>query len=107
MIYNNLCDICASDKSNCSECKDHPEVRKIIASLPKRSYFREYNPVCPRGYTDCVCDPAYMKYHHPGWYMELYGDKTPEEAIHEENGCMDRFINDPDEEYYCYDDEDK
>ena len=39
--------------------------------------------------------------------MELYGDKTPEEAIHEENGCMDRFINDPDEEYYCYDDEDK
>ena len=54
-----------------------------------------------------VCDPAYVKYHYPNWYTDLYGDKTPEEAIYKEGGCWDSFINDPDEKYYCYDDEDK
>ena len=43
-----------------------------------------YNPVCPIGYTDCVYDPAYIQYHYPDWYKDLYG-----------------------KEYYCYDDEDK
>ena len=62
----------------------------------------DYIPVCPRGFTDCVRDPAYIKYEDPEWYKELYGDMTPEEAIHKENGCCDRGI-----EEYCYDDEDK
>lgn len=68
---------------------------------------KDYTPTCPRGYVDCVHDPAYIKHHHPDWYAKLYGDKTPEEAAHEENGCFDRATEDPDEEYYCYDDEDK
>ena len=66
-----------------------------------------YKPVCPRGYTDCVCDPAYIKYHHPEWYKEMYGDLSPEEAARTEDSCYDRFRKDPDEKYYCYDDEDK
>ena len=67
----------------------------------------EYTPVCPRGYTDCVWDPAYIKFHDPEWYEELYGGITPEEAAHKENGCYDRVKEDPDMKYYCYDDEDK
>lgn len=67
----------------------------------------KYTPVCPRGYTDCVCDPAYIKFRHPEWYNKLYGDKTPEEAAHERGGCFDRLKEDPEEKYYCYDDEDK
>ena len=66
-----------------------------------------YTPVCPRGYVDCVRDPAYIKYHYPDWYAKLYGDLTPLQAILTEGGCLERTVEDPDEEYYCYDDEDK
>lgn len=103
----NKCEKCVSDKSWCSECRDNPEVQKILASLPKGSCFMAYVPVCPRGYVDCIRDPAYLLFHYPDWYKKLYGNKTPLEAIWVENGCMDSYINDPDEEYYCYDDEDK
>jgi hypothetical protein len=63
-----------------------------------------YKPLCPRGYTDCILDPAKIKAVNPVWYKELYGDATPEEAIKE---CIKRVQEDPDEKYYCYDDEDK
>lgn len=66
-----------------------------------------YRPVCPRGYEDCVRDPAYIKHHHPEWYKELYKDLPPEKAIYAHYGCYDRMQEDPNEEYYCYDDEDK
>lgn len=97
------CAECVADKSWCCECADSFE----HAITPLVSYFQEYRPVCPRGYTDCVCDPAYIKYYHPKWYKELYGDLSPEEAILGENGCMERYERDPDEKYHCYDDEDK
>lgn len=96
------CDNCVQDRSRCAECRDNP----IYANVPTRSLFLSYIPTCPRGYVDCVCDPAYIKYHHPEWYAELYGDKTPEEAS-KTGSCQEAFENDPDEEYYCYDDEDK
>lgn len=66
-----------------------------------------YRPVCPRGYDDCVRDPAYIKHHHPEWYKELYGNHPPEAAIFARGGCKERALLDPDEKYYCYDDEDK
>jgi hypothetical protein len=100
----NKCDKCVSDKSLCSHCRDNPEVQKILASLPKLSFFMNYAPVCPRGYLDCVYDPAYIHFHYPDWYKELYGDKTPEEAAEK---CRQKMLEDPDEENYCYDDEDK
>jgi hypothetical protein len=100
----NKCDKCVSDKSLCSHCRDNPEVQKILASLPQRSFFMNYAPVCPRGYLDCVYDPAYIHFHYPDWYKELYGDKTPEEAAEK---CRQKMLEDPDEENYCYDDEDK
>ena len=96
-----LCDKCISDKSLCVKCKDNP----IYADVPKFSQFREYIPTCPRGYGDCVWDPAYIKLNSPGWYKDLYGDMTPEEASLV--SCQKKVEKDPNEDYYCYDDEDK
>lgn len=97
------CDKCVTDRSLCDGCRDNPK----YADYPHKSLFMEYKPVCPRGYVDCVYDPAYIKHYHPEWYKKLYGSKTPEEAAHEKNKCYDKLKEDPDEEYYCYDDEDK
>ena len=101
------CEKCIADKSLCHNCYDSPEVQKILMSLPKHSHFLEYAPVCPRGFTDCISDPAYILYYYPSWYKELYGDKTPLEALWVENGCMASVERDPEMKYYCYDDEDK
>ena len=95
-----FCDTCITDKSKCIDCMHNP-------IYPKKSFYAEYIPVCPRGYVNCVNDPAYIKCHHKEWYKELYGDITPEEAIKIKNGCLDKIKEDPDEEYYCYDNEDK
>lgn len=67
----------------------------------------DYTPVCPRGFDDCVWDPAYIKHTDPDCYKELYGDLTPEEAIYMRGGCNDKYTEDPAMEGYCYDDEDK
>ena len=96
------CDSCVTDKSECIRCRDNP----IYKNVPTHSLFQAYIPTCPRGYVDCICDPAYIKYHYLKWYAKLYGDKTPEEAS-ETGNCQEAFENDPDEEYYCYDNEDK
>lgn len=70
---------------------------------------KDYVPLCPIGYTDCICDPAYIKYYHPEWYKELHGDKSPEEVVKET--CCKKIIklNEPLETSICpdYDDEDK
>ena len=97
------CQRCVQDKALCSECADNFD----YAMIPRKSYFQLYRPVCPSGYLDCVTDPAYIKFHYPDWYAELYGDISPEEAIYKENGCWDSFKKDPEMNYYCYDDEDK
>lgn len=62
---------------------------------------RNYQPVCPKGYKDCVYDPAYVKHNYPEWYAKLYGSLSVEEAANQ--SCLAQ-IN---EEYECYDDEDK
>lgn len=30
-----------------------------------------YVPTCPHGYSDCVCDPAYIRRYHPDWWKDL------------------------------------
>lgn len=105
MMYNyNKCDKCVTPvflgEKECKECKDNP----IYANVPVFSKFRNYMPTCPRGYDDCVNDPAYIKFYHPKWYEALYGDKTPIQAA---ASCREAVKEDPDMEYYCYDDEDK
>ena len=30
-----------------------------------------YQPLCTYGYSDCICDPAYIKANYPDWYKEL------------------------------------
>ena len=101
------CETCVSDKSWCTECINFPIYQEVLAKLPKKSYYMYNIPVCPRGYVDCVYDPGYIKFFHPEWYKELYGDMTPEEAIYKKDGCHEKYLNDPNEEYYCYDNEDK
>ena len=68
---------------------------------------KDYTPTCPRGYDDCVWDPAYIKHHYPDWFAKLWGNRTPEQAAQSPGGCFDKYKNDPNEKYYCYDDEDK
>ena len=94
------CSICVASKTLCEECRDNPKYK----DYPHFSQFQPYIPTCPRGYTDCVGDPAYIKWSDPKWYKELYGDKTPYEAAEE---CRRSALEDPDEEYFCYDTEDK
>jgi hypothetical protein len=73
--------------------------------MKKEKKYNEYTPTCPRGYEDCVNDPAYIHCKHPGWYREMYGDLTPEQVS--EKSCKLKVEDDPDEKFYCYDDEDK
>jgi len=57
---------------------------------PKRRKMYSYKPLCPCGKTDCINDPAYILYHYPKWYEELYGDTPPNEVIKdEESGCSE------------------
>lgn len=32
---------------------------------------KEYEPMCPFGYTDCIYDINYIKCYSPDWYKEL------------------------------------
>lgn len=95
------CNVCVSNKSRCTECRENP----IYENVPTRSLFQAYIPTCPRGYVDCIHDPAYLKVFHPEYYQDLYGSLTPKQAS--EQTCSKLVLEDPDEEYYCYDDEDK
>jgi hypothetical protein len=62
-----------------------------------------YKPTCKFGWDDCINDPAYIYATYPEWYKSLYGDKTPEEAVEdEEEGCAHCT-----EQCCYYDDEDK
>ena len=99
-IFNNALD----NKSVCGNCRDNPLVQKILQALPKNSYFQTYQPVCPCGHSDCIYDPAYIKYYDPEWYEDLYGNLTPEEAINTNSECA-KYSND----MHCmlYDNEDK
>jgi hypothetical protein len=95
------CERCIYDPRQwqiCEKCRENPK----YANYPRHSYFQEYKPVCPKGYDDCIYDPAYIKYEYPDWYKELYGDLSPEEAVLTKEGCMEKGE-------YCeyYDDEDK
>lgn len=95
------CEKCIYDPRQwqiCEKCRENPK----YANYPRHSYFQEYKPVCPKGYDDCIYDPAYIKHEYPNWYKELYGDLSPEEAVLTKKGCME-------EGEYCeyYDDEDK
>ena len=97
-----MCEECINKNSKlCVECKYNPKYAKY---LKLKSHYKEYKPTCPRGYTDCVYDPAYIKSVDAEWYKELYGDKTPEEAAED---CRKKVKADPEEKYGCYDDEDK
>lgn len=98
LVKCSLSSECLADRANCLSC-----TANLYGSGTYR--FMPYVPTCPRGYDDCVNDPAYIKYNYPDWYKDLYGDLTPEEAS--KQSCAKRIEEDPDEKYYCYDDEDK
>ena len=98
----------------CSECNDFAKIEVTVCdkvfylckkhalalgnSILRDGYYRvmDYKPTCPYGYTDCISDPEYIKFHHPAWYAKLLeykdGDMT---------SCCDCKNGD------SYDDEDK
>lgn len=99
----NRCDKCKTSRSLCKDCRENP----IYADIPKYTRFQAYVPACPRGYSDCIHDPAYILYKHPKLYKEVYGELPPKEAIKVEGGCIDLMLDDPKEEDSCYDNEDR
>lgn len=95
-FYKEYCAKCINNATElCESCRDNIKYR----DYPTSSYHQEYKPTCRRGCWDCVCDPAYILYHYPEWYKEMYGDKIFDT-------CPDY---EPDDWGYCenYDDEDK
>ena len=98
--YNPHCSNCIyfNQPNECINCQDAPQYK----DYPKRSKFIEYKITCPKGYAYCVHDPAYIKFYHPEWYAELYGDKTPKEIMEVCSSCNrgEEFCDD-------YDDEDR
>lgn len=94
----NYSNTCMTDRKHCLNCT------KFYEKFTLQDYYKPYIPTCPRGYTDCVNDPAYIKYYHEEWYKDIYGELTPYEAAEK---CRKAVEEDPDEEFYCYDDEDK
>lgn len=92
-----------------------PQYMRELIELMKRQLERgidkhkldslPYEPVCPRGYPDCIRDPAYIKHHQPHLYSQLYGDVDPTEATHQRDGCCEQMYRDPEEKHYCYDPE--
>lgn len=83
---------------------ENEQLKSKYENAPINPSEPKYTPTCPRGYTDCVYDPAYIKLNYPDWYKELYGNKTPVKASRE---CKERMIKDPNEKNHCYDNEDK
>lgn len=60
----------------------------------------KYEPTCPRGHKDCIYDPAYIRcYYSP--------NMTEAEFEEKKTNCIQRLNDDPEERYYCYDNEDK
>lgn len=94
------CSRCVAPKELCKDCRDNP----IYANVPVESKFMLYIPQCPRGHKDCVNDPAYIKFFHPRIYEEIYGNKTLFEAAEE---CREWFMRSPNDDFFCYDTEDK
>lgn len=81
--------------------KRHPECPLTeVVDYSAKNPESKYTPTCPRGYTDCVCDPAYIRYHHKP-------DMTDEEFNEALEECREAVRKDPNMQYFCYDDEDK
>ena len=87
------------------ENEDVHDNTEIVDTTNTVDESQDYQPTCPRGYKDCVYDPAYIKYNYPEWYAKLYDSLSVEEASNQ--SCRLKVEEDPDEEYGCYDDEDK
>ena len=87
-------DHCLAYPQDCAQCGRN----RLYKGVPKSNLYKPYEPTCPKGYDDCVIDPAYIKFYHPEWYKSLYGDISPKEAAK---------IHCSVEDEWCYDDEDK
>ena len=92
----------ARPRRYCPECGSKMSVGKRYGNKPIE-YIPPYDPVCPLGYDDCVCDPAYVKYYYPDLYEQYFGDMTTEEAA--QKNCVEYLEKHPN--HNCYDNEDK
>lgn len=102
-LKNSDCAYLNTDK--CNFCR--LETGYVIPPRIRDNLYAKYVPVCPAGYLDCICDPAYIKCFYPDWYKELHENMTPEEAA--AKNCKPYIEKDDKGYIYCkyYDDEDK
>lgn len=79
---------CAKTILNCVIGDAH-KIENILWKEP-------YRPTCPYGYTDCISDPAYIRWNHPEWWEELGMPTECECADEYEEGCSCRYYDDED-----------
>lgn len=65
--------------------------KTVVMEGEEKFKYKFYEPLCKYGYSDCICDPAYIKTTYPEWYKELGCPTTCKQC----------------EDGDCYDDEDK
>lgn len=63
------CSECVTEKTQCPHCVHNP------LHHFHQNFFRDYNPICPRGFQSCNSNPDYLRKKYPEWYKELYGEK--------------------------------
>ena len=87
IVIIEICDCCKEEKAInaqgiCEECDRNRGTESTIC-MEGINRFKtvRYKPACKYNFEDCIFDPAYIKATYPEWYIELYGDKTIEEAI--------------------------
>ena len=96
-LYNEYEKELEKEKSEDAAKTEDKSVRK--ANVKPKTYIL----LCPFGKKDCIGDPAYILFHYPKWYKEMYGDMPPEEVVKTECPEYDGKSKDCPE----YDDEDK
>lgn len=68
------------------------ELKDLVVGNPQPCGDNDYyEPTCPFGNDDCICDPAYITAHYPEWYKKLGSPTECKDCINGER----------------YDDEDK
>ena len=71
-------------------------IEKAVHAARKRLEPEYYTPTCPYGYTDCISDPAYIRFHYPKWWEELGMPTECECADEYEEDCSCRYYDDED-----------
>jgi hypothetical protein len=73
--HTDCCELESLLTCSCAYLKDYKSI--IDTSEVKKTY----EPMCPYGYIDCICDCNYIKHYYPDWYKELGSPTVCEDCI--------------------------